>query len=430
MAQPNSFASLPLSMRYSIMSGSDTIPSTTRLHRWDSTSTSYSSSSNNIINIPVAADGFIQGSEGYLYMQIQNNDASSCTLDFDATSLIDKVEIAVLGSSGKVETIENYNTYATLKQLYNSDDAVKNYLNNTSGASAAQIGSNPDGLAIASTHTRHVAIKLHGLAFLNDYYRKALPMGMPQFTLQITLASANVAFKTSGTAATTAAYTVQNARWYAPVFRIEDEQVMASYANDLNTLTLSWVGESASSIINTRTNTEGTQRFLLNPSFRSLNGIVSAQRPSAGLTTSTVNVVAATNLDNISSFQHRIQGSLYPQDGIDFAAAANGNDQSRAYIEAAGAFAPHGKAIAENDTVTLTQLGETTANNGRGVMAVNLKRFSESQLINVGLNTSSNASPTTLEVTYSGAGAAQQVLSFALYDVMFMLRGGVVEAQF
>ena len=55
---------------------------------------------------------------------------------------------------------------------------------------------------------------------------------------------------------------------------------------------------------------------------------------------------------------------------------------------------------------------------------------SDSQIINVGLNTSSNASPTTLEVTYSGAGAAQQVLSFALYDVMFMLRGGVVEAQF
>jgi len=425
----NPMASLPTSMQYSL-TGSDTIPSTTRLHRWDATSTSYSSSSNNIINIPVAGDGFINASEGYLYMQIQNNDASSCTLDFDATSLIDKVEIAVLGSSGKVETIENYNTYATLKQLYNSDDAVKNYLNNTSGASAAQIGSNPDGLAIASTHTRHVAIKLHGLAFLNDYYRKALPMGMPQFTLQITLASANVAFKTSGSAATTAAYTILNARYYAPVFRIENEAVMASYVQKKNSEPLVWVGESASSIINTRTATQGTQRFLLNPSFRSLNGIVSCQRPSAGLTTSTTNVVSATNLDNVTSFQYRIQGSLYPQDGIDFQQAVNGNDQSRAYIEAAGALAPHGQALAKGSYVTLAGFGETTANGGKGVMAVNLKRFNESQLVNTGLNTSSNSSPTTLEAVYGATGAAQQVLSFALYDCMFVLQGNVVEASF
>ena len=56
MADP--LNSLPLSMRYSL-TGSDTIPSTNRLHRWDSTSSSYSSSSNNIINIPVAADEFL-----------------------------------------------------------------------------------------------------------------------------------------------------------------------------------------------------------------------------------------------------------------------------------------------------------------------------------------------------------------------------------
>lgn len=427
MADP--LNSLPLSMRYSL-TGSDTIPSTTRLHRWDSTSSSYSSSSNNIINIPVAADGFIQASEGYLYLQVVNNDASACNLDFDANSLIDKIEISVLGSSGKVETVENYNTYSILKECYTADTAMKNYLNNVSGGATVSTGLTPSGLAIAAAHSRHVAIKLHGLAFLNDYYKKALPMGMPQFTLQITLASANEAFKWAAGVVTATAYTVQNARWYAPVYRIENEAVMASYANDLNTGTLSWVGESASSIINTRAASAGTQRFLLNPSFRSLNGIVSAQRPSAGLTTATSNVLAATNLDNISSFQHRIQGSLYPQDGIDFASATNGNDQSRAYIEAVGAFAPHGKAKAEGDTVSLTQFGADTANNGKGVLAVNLKRFSESQLINVGLNTSSNASPTTLEVTYSGAGAAQQVLSFALYDIMFMLRNGVVETQF
>lgn len=427
MADP--LNSLPLSMRYSL-TGSDTIPSTTRLHRWDSTSSSYSSSSNNIINIPVAADGFIQASEGYLYLQVTNNDASSCNFDFDANCLIDKIEISVLGSSGKVETVENYNTYSILKECYTADTAMKNYLNNTAGGATVGTGLTPSGLAVAAAASRLVSIKLHGLAFLNDYYKKALPMGMPQFTLQITLASANEAFKTSGTAATTSAYTIENARWYAPVYRIENEQVMASYANDLNTTTLSWVGESASSIINTRSATAGTQRFLLNPSYRSLNAIVSAQRPSAGLTTSTANVLAATNLDNISSFQHRIQGSLYPQDGIDYTGATAGNDQSRAFIEAVGAFAPHGKARAEGDTVSLTQFGETTANNGKGVMAVNLKRFSESQLINVGLNTSSNSSPTTLEVVYSGAGAAQQVLSFALYDVMFMLRGGVVEASF
>ena len=45
--------SLPLSMRYSI-TGADSINSKTKLHRFDSTSASYNSASNNKILIPVS----------------------------------------------------------------------------------------------------------------------------------------------------------------------------------------------------------------------------------------------------------------------------------------------------------------------------------------------------------------------------------------
>ena len=57
--------SLPLSMRYSV-SGSDAIPAKTNLSRFDATSSSYNSASNNKILIPVnAGDKFLDVSKGY-----------------------------------------------------------------------------------------------------------------------------------------------------------------------------------------------------------------------------------------------------------------------------------------------------------------------------------------------------------------------------
>ena len=114
--------SLPTSMLYSI-TGSDSIPSRTRLSRFDATNSSYNSGSNNKILIPVSADGFIDTSKSYLYFKLTNNSTSAADagikLDGNAACVIDKLEIAVAGSS-IVETIDRYNIYHLMEQDWNS----------------------------------------------------------------------------------------------------------------------------------------------------------------------------------------------------------------------------------------------------------------------------------------------------------------------
>jgi hypothetical protein len=423
-----SMNSLPRSMQYSI-TGSDTVASVTRLHRWDSTSTSYVSESNNIAHIPVSADGFISASEGYLYFTVTNNSTTQpANLDGNANCFINKLEISVMGSSGKVETIENYANYALLKGAFNNDLSNQNLLNNISGAGTPAVGQVADGKALAAGGgASSYAVKLDCSGFLNDYYQKALPQGLPQFTITITFNTADVALNhTTNAAART--YTISNLRWYAPVYNILDNAVMEAYTAQLRSSGIAWIGECCSSIISTRTATAGTQSFILNPSFKSLNCIVSAQRPSAGLTTYNVNTIAATNLDNVSSFQYKINGMNYPSDGIDF---TDDTDQSRAYLQAASSFAPHGKSLAMGQQVTVDVFNETTANNGKGVMAINLRRFDERQLVNCGMDTARNSAPTSLEVVYGAGGAAQQVLSLAQYDCTFMLEpSGLVRTSY
>ena len=98
----NPMRNLPQSMQYTL-TGADTIPSTTRLHRWDSTNSSYVSESNNVAHIPIAADGFIDSSNGYLFMTITNNSTTQpANLDGNGVCVINKLEISVQGSSGKV----------------------------------------------------------------------------------------------------------------------------------------------------------------------------------------------------------------------------------------------------------------------------------------------------------------------------------------
>ena len=423
----NPMRNLPQSMQYTL-TGADTINSTTRLHRWDSTHSSYVSESNNVAHIPVAADGFISSSEGYLFMTITNNSTTQpANLDGNGVCVINKLEISVQGSSGKVETIENYANYALIRGAFNNDLNHGTFLENTAGGGTAEVGQTPDGNALAADGGAiSIALKLDS-AFLNDYYKKAIPQGCPQFTISLTFNSADVAFNhTTNAAART--YTVSNLRYYAPVYNIRDESIMAAYTNQLRSSPTMWIGECCASIINTRTANAGTQSFQLNPSYKSLNSIVTMQRPSAGLTTYNVNVIAATNLDNISEYCYKINGSNFPQDKIEYTADTN---QSRIYLEACKSLAPKGQSIAKGQQVTQAVFAAATVANGKGVLAIDLKRFDEKQLVNCGLNTASSSAPTSLEVVYGAGGAAQQVLSLCLYDCVFVLNpNGLVETSF
>lgn len=415
---------LPESMRY-ILTGADAIESRTRLTRFDATSSTYTSNSNNKILIPVQADGFIDTNKSYLFCKIKTLHTGAdkvAELDGNIASIIDKLEISVSGSSGKVETIDRYNMFHLYDQTWNSGIEDITYQQVVNGGSAPALSWNPDGEELAVNGEITLALKLKA-GFLTSYFDKALPAGLPQFTIEITLASGSQAFKyTTGSA--NLHYEVSNVRWYAPTYQILNEAVMADYQAQIASQPTMWVSRGVSSIINVVSATEGKQTKQLNASYRSLNGMVSLMRPSTDINDEEKNCLTSFNITNLQGYLYRIHGSQYPSDSIDVATT----DLSRIYMEASKTLAPHGHIHAKSTAVNKTRF---TGNGGAGSACISLVRFNADNLVNLGLDTSGSSAPSVLELDFSSAPASQDLTTYCLYDVVFVMNpDGTVERSF
>jgi len=451
---------LPMSMRYTI-TGLDAIQSRTRLSRFDATSSEYTSNSNNKILIPIQADGFIDTSKSYLFFQVQSlhTDSGSvaCNFDGNLASIIDKLEISVSGSSGKVETLDRYNVYHLYDQVWNSGVEDISYQQAVNGGSAPALdwSSNGKELAIAGgtaasgsganavpakPDTTTLAIKLKA-GFLNSYFNKALPAGLPQFTLEITLAPGSQAFVYSTNGANTE-YKISQARFYAPVYTILDEQAMGAYTRQIQSSPTMWIAQSVSTIINSSGTGSGKQTYQLNASYRSLNGLVSLMRPTANVIDKVKNSLTAFNLTSVGGFLYRIGGIQFPSDTIDYNNVETrtvGLNVSRAYMEASKTLAPHGHTYAKTTAVSQARFisgndAQTTAIPivGAGSMCVSLVRFADDRLVNLGLNTAGTSAPSILEVDFNTAPASNMdITTLCLYDCVWMMNpNGTIERRF
>jgi len=438
---------LPMSMRYPVTCA-DAIPSRTRLSRFDATSSEYSANSNNQILIPCSADGFISSAESYLHMRVESEHATAgiAHLEGDLSCLIDKIEIQVMGSSGKVETIDNYNTYALLDSRYNADLTDSTYNQIVTGGHAPAFVYDPKGhgFAVAGGAVTPLAdnaifsVKLKA-GFLNGYYDKALPMGLPQFTIIITLASATKALINTANGSTNINYKVSQVRWYAPVFNILDEAVMGAYTRQIQSTPTMWIGQSVSTVINQTAAGAARRTFQLNASYKSLNGMISVIRKTTNLDNKEKVSIANSTIKGAIEYLYRIGSVQYPQDAIELLGDQTqtaGFNLSRAYIEAVKTFAHHGKMQAKNTQVdrsafVASQEGDAPATSGAGVLAINLKRYTDDRLVNVGLNTAGSGAPSTLEVNFNGDAVAGQVNTFCLYDCVWIMNpNGLVERSF
>jgi hypothetical protein len=440
---------LPTSMRYRL-TGAETIPSRTRLSRFDATSSSYGSNSNNKILIPIQADGFIDTSKSYLFLKVQSNHTSATsapiTFDGNVASIIDKLEVSVSGASGKVETLDRYNVFHLYDQTWNSGMEEISHQQAVNGGSAPALEWKAKGASLAITggvagppaqcDNRVLALKLKA-GFLTSYFNKALPMGLPQFTLEITLAPGIQAFIASADGAVNT-YSVSEARFYAPVYQILDDGLMAAYKQQISTSDTSWVSQSFSTIINTVQAVGSKQTLQLNASYRSLNGLVSLMRPSANMNNKQLNVLTAFNITKVVGYLYRIGGIQYPSDAVDINSVETqtaGLNISRAYMEASKTLAPHGQTHSKNTAVSQTRFIKADASGddvGAGSLCISLTRFADDLLVNLGLDTAQTSAPSTLEVDFGGnVPAAQDLTTFALYDCIWIMRAnGMVERQF
>tara|TARA_R100001015_G_C4630236_1_gene191715 strand:- start:661 stop:1998 length:1338 start_codon:yes stop_codon:yes gene_type:complete len=439
--------SLPMSMRYTI-TGSDAIPSRTRLSRFDATSSEYASNSNNKILIPVQSDGFLDTTKSYLFLKVSSNHTSAgdhaVKFDGNVASVIDKIEIAVSGSSGKVETLDRYNLYHLYDQVWNSGVEDITYQQVVNGGSAPALEWVAQGAELQKNDGHNnkadhmvLALKLKS-GFLSSYFNKALPQGLPQFTIEITLASGIQAFIAQNADVAVNTYKVSECRFYAPVYQILDENVMGAYTRQITSSPTMWVAQSYSTIINNVAAQSSKQTLQLNASYKSLNGMITLMRPSANMNDKVKNILTATNISGVVSYLYRIGGSQYPQDAVDIAsveATGVGLNLSRAYMEASKTLAPHGHIHAKNTAVSQTRFAAADAAGnavGAGSMCINLTRFSDDRLVNLGLNTAGSSAPSIIEIDFGDTTPAlQDATTFCLYDCVWILNpNGMVERSF
>lgn len=418
-------ARLPESMRY-VLSGADAIESRTRLTRFDATSSTYASNSNNKILIPVQADGFIDTNKSYLFCKVKTLHTGTdkvAKFDGNVASIIDKLEISVSGSSGKVETIDRYSMYHLYDQTWNSGIEDITYQQVVNGGCAPDLDWEANGASLAVAGEITLAIKLKA-GFLTSYFDKALPAGLPQFTIEITLASGAEAFNYTSASANLH-YEVSNVRWYAPTYQILNEMVMSNYKSQITSEPIMWVSQGVSSIINVVNTSAGKQTKQLNASYRSLNGMVSLMRPSNEIAGAQKNSLTSFNLTNLQGYLYRIHGTQYPSDSIE----VGSTNLSRIYMEASKTLAPHGHIHAKSSAVSKARF---IADSGAGSLCISLTRFNADNLVNLGLDTSASNAPSVLELDFSTAPSTDQDLTtYCLYDVVFIMNpDGTVERSF
>lgn len=417
--EQNQTVALPSSMRYS-MSSLKAVSAETTLRQFASSNGSSFSTTVNEIRIPVSGhDGFLDVSKSYLYFVIKNTNADAgenLTLDSDGLCWVDSIRIESQGVL--LERLDQAALWNNLRNRW-TKGALDSMAHNAKAGGYASFSSAKNGSEIDEVKSLAICTPLP-LGFTNPAGGKALPAGT-QFDIVIRVnPTAAACFKWEK--ADHYAFTIDNPRFYCPVYRIENREVMSEYAQVLSTRGISWTGDCAKTYISSLATGAGTTSLQINDRSKSLKGLVSAKRVTADLTDRAKNSQSETNITGVIQLSYIIEGKNYPQDTIQLSAT----DYSRLYDQCEKAMAPHsGKPNKPQVSGVDFKSGGT-----QGLMGVDLKKFDDSRLVDIGLNTT-GGSPNVLEITTdAGHNAASQVTTYAISECTWTLQpNGVITAS-
>ena len=424
---------LPSSMRYAL-GNADAIASSTTERMWAANNgNSFSPTGSNVIRIPVqASSGFLDTAKHYLMFDITlANVAGAARLDGDISSIINQVRIE--GADGReLERLDDYALLHNMKSYYNRSYTDMCLRNGKSGGPVPTVPlfATTGHLFAAAASTANFSVQLDS-GFLLGHHKKALPMGMSEFTIVITLNTAATAL-VHHAAATTFAYSITNARFFCPVYQIEDANVLNQYKMLASQRGISWSGDTNKLYIGSTTATTGRQTIQINDRSLSLKGLITAKRPSATYQAERALTNSSTNLTGITQYAYQLSGLNYPQTPVDIVldVAATGFNITRAYDQAIKTFAAPGYAhsepiqtqvkFCEDDAGAVLALGQGVEA-GQGCVCVDLRRFDDERLSYVGLNTSKNASPNILELTCDGGMVASTTSTYAICEAEYSM---------
>ena len=384
----------------------------------------------------------------YLQFTITNATAAMF-VDSSAQSFIDRMRIEANGVV--VEEINSYGLYASIQQTYNSDLSkvfknatesgagqleIKNLDSNDASNNGkiikAEVGSL--GEEFTATHSKVFCIQLES-GLLKNHHKKALPDGLVELDFILTLAGNNQAVvAATGTAPT---WTLSDPALFAPVYKVENNDVMNAYRQTVASEGIMWSGISAKTYINSVANSAGTKSLQINDRSLSCLGLITALR-DAGVNTvidKYANGAYGYNdgTGTVNRFKYQINGVNYPQSDIDIVATADGLNVGRAYEESVKALAKDGKAYSDanvsrhqlkgsvND-VYASATDTASVEVPKGLLSVSLKKFDDNMLRMTGLNTSANSSPNVLEFTHTAfAAGGLEATTFSLVEAFYQM---------
>ena len=438
---------LPKSMRYGLMSA-NAVQASAALGRYASVNgTSFSPTGSNEIRIKVKANGFLEAAKHYLSFTITTATAASF-VDTHAGSFFDRITIEANGSV--VEQIQSYGLYNSIRNNYNCP--LEKIFSNSVGAGSAQLEIKNEaadggadtgkivkvrqgalGEAITATHSKVFCIQLQSGLLLN-HHEKALPDGLVELDLVLRLAGNNQALiSATGNAPT---YTLSEPAFFCPVMSILNGDVMASYRSVVASEGVMWSGDSAKVYINSMSNGAGTKNLQINDRSLSCKAMITAFRDEG--VDSVIDKYAngaygfQDGTGTITSYKYIIGSLNYPQQDVAINTATNGLNVGRVHEETLKALAKHGEKYCDGtvdrhqlkgDILDVYASATDTASTDvpKGLISVDLKKFSDDGLRMIGLNTAANSSPNTLEVVHTAMAGALSATTFAIVEAFFQM---------
>lgn len=413
------------------------------MRRFDATiASAFSGSGQNEARIPVSGmDGFLDSNKGYLYFKVTTA-AAACSIDFTAGSFIERIEIQNQGRT--VWRGDRYSLYHNAKKAYNSDLSDLNKLTADEGnrglvvysgaahvahgaldASAASLG-----VQLAAADDKVFCLDLE-CGFLKNTLKKALPMGA-SFDIVVRFRT-NDAAVASHTGSPT--WTISNVRYYCPSFQILNSEVMNMYGAMVQQGAVSWSGDYLKAYVNTTNAAAGPSTLQINDRSLSVKGFLTILRPLGADTTKAILSNSAFLIDNdtgsVTSYEMNVAGNILPASGrIDIKTASDGLEIGRAYNEALRCLGDAGKAESKS-LVTASQFvsnkttldaNKTILNTvGKGVLALDCRKFDDISLTMTGLNTAASSAPNTMVIEHTSFGAALDATTYAICQADWML---------
>jgi len=439
--QNKNSVALPASVKYARLP-KKAIAGHSSLRRYASSNgTEFTPDNNNIIRVPITANGinaFLDGAHSYLQFKVSADNKTTNeaqTLDGGIFCIIQRLRIICRNSGAILEDINNYNLLHNILFKYQTDPSKLPHHNAVSGTAPSMevTGTNNPannnvtcdfseykpsmsrrfaGNTAASDMTLCMPIIS---AFLSNTKGLYIPLGASGgIEIEITLASA----ATCMVATNDVNYKVKSCHFFAPIVHITGDDFNNSMSQMVSVMGgLSWTGSTYENFVSNIDDAAGEKSINIPVQCRSLRALMSVCRTTANVADGDFNGLNTTLPNATTQYNYRVGDTMYPPSRIATTVLnTDNNNTANAYQQALLATGQLNSIHAQ------TLVNNRSFNTDSWIYAVDTEAYlnETGNVSHTGLDVLNGNLQVALEVNNDPA-AAQRVDSFALKEVLFYM---------